>query len=257
MSNEEIIKPVFADYLDSLNEEEDDVIDQPEDDGSIPTADNDEGEIDYADNLYEKKVGLDYWTNGAYGTKTSYNLLPYPYYDGNNKTYNGLTYTVDQDGVITINGTATARSYYYMLMRADGLHLPVGTYKLSTTQFIGDGYSALCVNYTNENGISTVVATLHNVITKNFTVTDYMAEKGIGVYIRIEAGTTLTNYEFKPMIRYNTHSQTDFVPYDPEVGTGDVFKFIPAIGRAISGQYSNNNAVLSQLQDSMKAQNKT
>ena len=40
------------------------------------------------------------------------NLLTYPYVDGPSKTTNGITYTVDENGVITANGTATGNAFY-------------------------------------------------------------------------------------------------------------------------------------------------
>ena len=42
------------------------------------------------------------------------NLMPFPYYDGNSKTHNGITFTVNADGTITANGTATASAIFYI-----------------------------------------------------------------------------------------------------------------------------------------------
>jgi hypothetical protein len=49
---------------------------------------------------------------GVYGK----NLLPYPFPNSSGTSYtsNGLTFTVDEDGIITINGTSTAHSTYYI-----------------------------------------------------------------------------------------------------------------------------------------------
>ncbi len=44
------------------------------------------------------------------------NLCPFPYYDGMSKTYNGVTWTVNSDGSVTANGTATSgNSVYYFI----------------------------------------------------------------------------------------------------------------------------------------------
>ena len=45
---------------------------------------------------------------------TGKNLIPFPYYDGKLKTQNGVTFTVKDDGGITINGTATTDAYFIM-----------------------------------------------------------------------------------------------------------------------------------------------
>ena len=42
------------------------------------------------------------------------NLIPYPYADGMSKTSNGITFTVNDDGSIYANGTATATTYFYI-----------------------------------------------------------------------------------------------------------------------------------------------
>lgn len=42
------------------------------------------------------------------------NLIPFPYYDGNSKTHNGITFTVNSDGSVTANGTATASAIFYI-----------------------------------------------------------------------------------------------------------------------------------------------
>ena len=40
------------------------------------------------------------------------NLIPYPYSDGTSKTSNGITFTVNSDGSVTANGTATGESIF-------------------------------------------------------------------------------------------------------------------------------------------------
>lgn len=57
-----------------------------------------------------------------------YNLIPYPYYDGMSKTYNGITYTVNSDGSITANGTSTGNATFVLI---DPIVLSSGKYRLS------------------------------------------------------------------------------------------------------------------------------
>ncbi|MGN0596184.1 MAG: hypothetical protein ACI4J1_02495 [Ruminiclostridium sp.] len=84
------------------------------------------------------------------------NLIPYPYYDGNSKTYNGITFTVNDDGSITANGTAT--SSYSIFTFSKNLKLKKGTYILSgcpeggsdttfNVQFANKDWSFVFVDY--------------------------------------------------------------------------------------------------------------
>lgn len=43
---------------------------------------------------------------------TGKNLIPYPYADGMSKTTNGITFTVNTDGTVTVNGTATENANF-------------------------------------------------------------------------------------------------------------------------------------------------
>lgn len=58
----------------------------------------------------------------------SKNLIPYPYYDGNSKTINGIIFTVNNDGSITISGTATANAPFTV---SNNFKLSAGTYHSS------------------------------------------------------------------------------------------------------------------------------
>ena len=52
------------------------------------------------------------WTQATVGYLQK-NLIPYPF-DTTSKTVNGLTFTVHDDGTVTVNGTATATTYFYL-----------------------------------------------------------------------------------------------------------------------------------------------
>lgn len=54
------------------------------------------------------------------------NILVYPYWESS-KTYNGITFTDNGDGSITINGTATADASFRILSQTVPLILPAGT----------------------------------------------------------------------------------------------------------------------------------
>ena len=59
---------------------------------------------------------------------TGKNLIPYPYYE-TTKTVNGITYTDNGDGTITVNGTATADAHFYL---SEKLFLPAAQYIITT-----------------------------------------------------------------------------------------------------------------------------
>lgn len=40
------------------------------------------------------------------------NLIPFPYMDGSSKTQNGITFAVQEDGGVKVNGTATSTTYF-------------------------------------------------------------------------------------------------------------------------------------------------
>lgn len=56
------------------------------------------------------------------------NIIEKTYFDGNEKTFRGITYTVGEDGEINISGTATGSSYFFLFKNQP---LPVGKYTLS------------------------------------------------------------------------------------------------------------------------------
>lgn len=132
---------------------------------------------------------------------TGKNLLKYPYYQ-TTRTTSGITFTDNGNGSITANGTATANAYFYFYHRNQSkLYLKEGSYILSDQSVFGDSYTGCGINYTNANGGETGVAFTSVNAEPSFEVTDYMAENGIGCYIRVKNGATLNNVTFKPMIR--------------------------------------------------------
>ena len=60
------------------------------------------------------------------------NLFPFPYADST-KTANGITYTVNSDESVTITGTATDASQFYVVEASDPIELDPGSYTLKGT----------------------------------------------------------------------------------------------------------------------------
>ena len=78
--------------------------------------------------LGETATEYEPYTESYVGDKTN-NLIPYPYYE-TTKTENGITFTDNGDGSVTVNGTATADTWFILQSYAD----LKGTYTLSGCQ---------------------------------------------------------------------------------------------------------------------------
>lgn len=140
------------------------------------------------------------------------NLLPYPY-DSTTITKNGVTFTDNGDGTVTVNGTATAYTDFSCQSRID----TKTPYSLADGAYIVNGcpdgggsstYSIL-VGITKNNAWQTIASDNGNGATFN-----YQSSMGnLGVVIAIRQGATVNNLTFKPMIRYTTMSAA-WEPYN-------------------------------------------
>nr|DAQ28919.1 MAG TPA: hypothetical protein [Caudoviricetes sp.] len=145
----------------------------------------------------ETKTDFEPWQGVGDETK---NILPYPYAD-TTKTMNGITFTDNGDGSITVNGTATAAAR--ITLRGDkytyGRWIPKGKYLLSANldkqsetnialiwQGMGDGGAA--VKQENSTNLPSFI---------NTTELEY---KWDNIFIYINPGVTIDNLTFKPML---------------------------------------------------------
>ena len=116
-------------------------------------------------------------------------------------TVGGITFTIDEEGVVTANGTATADAYLHI---ADGVPLVSGqTYTLS--------------------GVVTASQTaymyLEESVSSSWRARDYGSgatfsapTNSVNAVIRIASGTTVNNAIFKPMIELGS-TATAYEPY--------------------------------------------
>ena len=114
------------------------------------------------------------------------NLIKYPY-SQTTKTENGVTFTDNGDGTITVNGTATDDTRFYCRSESDRVSISSGTYTISgcpdggsrTTYYIG-GFA-------------------YNVFSsgRTFSVTKTTSD---WLYIMIKSGITVNNLIFKPQL---------------------------------------------------------
>ena len=134
------------------------------------------------------------------GQNGAKNLLPN---NAISTTTNGITFTVNDDGSVTADGTATANANLLIYNGANVLR--AGTYKLSggsdTNNFIRitDPFSS---DYPTDTGNEAL-----------FTITDAMESSNLYVFLRIASGATVSNLTFKPMIRLAADNDSTYQPY--------------------------------------------
>lgn len=125
------------------------------------------------------------------------NLIPYPYFYGSSYNEQGITFTVDSNGVIHASGTATATAYYALFENSLLPCLAVGNkYTMTLTVKNGD----VSVFLANAKDGNTDIAAIHHLsngtksTTFTFTRIDGATDK-IGLYIT--SGTTVTNCQIQ------------------------------------------------------------
>lgn len=143
-----------------------------------------------------------------YGAK---NILYNPYYSADGLESNGITYTVNSDGSVTANGTATANSTFYFFHNSKG----------STCQFINGCIFSKLTDGSDNTFFMSINATL-DPWTPYCRLTNEGEKVISGIpnddtlidgIIRIASGTTVTNKTFYPMIRKPDIKDDTYVPY--------------------------------------------
>lgn len=125
------------------------------------------------------------------------NLIPYPYFYGSSHNEQGITFTIDSNGVIHASGTATATAYYILFKNSLLPCLAVGNkYTMTLTVKNGDA-SVYLANYKNNNTDIAAIRHLSNgtkSATFAFTRIDGATDT-IGLYIT--SGTTVTDCQIQ------------------------------------------------------------
>ena len=127
-------------------------------------------------------------------SKYGKNLIPYPYAESS-KTSNGITWTVNADGTVTVNGTATANSYIELRPRTKVLK--AGQYFLSGCPD-GGSYSTYNV-YLNKTSGGFYKADTGNGISINME-----EDAQTIIAISVTKDTTVSNLIFKPQLELGT-----------------------------------------------------
>lgn len=164
------------------------------------------------------------------------NLIPYPYYRPDSYTKNGITWTVNEDGSVTANGTATATAHYTVFIGKLGLEIGKN-YVLTITTV--KGQASLYLANKNKQNINTDIAACRTVNNSTLSVifkysqTDDFDHDELGLYI--VAGTTLTNC----IIKFQLERGTIRHEYQPTTLSNPTLK--KEIGSALQPESIVNN----------------
>lgn len=141
------------------------------------------------------------------------NLIPYPYFYGSSHNEQGITFTIDSNGVIHASGTATATAYYILFNNSLLPCLAVGNkYTMTLTAKNGD-VSVYLANTKNNN--NTDIAAIRHLSngTKSTTFTFTRidgAKDNLGIYIT--SGITVTDCQIQVQLEEG-ETATDIAPY--------------------------------------------
>lgn len=163
------------------------------------------------------------YTEYGVGDKTN-NLIPYPY-SNTTKTANGITFTDNKDGSVTVNGTATDNVRFYIkavdknfkpsspILCISGC--PAGgsstTYRMTVNAF-----KQTETGHTYVAGVSDI----GNGVVLNLTNKDYSQ---LEIVINVLSGTTVNNLVFRPMLVL-CDTATDYEPYGYKIPLVNVGK---------------------------------
>lgn len=149
-------------------------------------------------------------------TRCRKNLIPYPYTD-TTKTLNGITFTVNSDGSVTVSGTATAQAYFKL---QQSFSLKKGQYFFSGCPTGGSGatYSLY---------LSTADYAFYKPDIGNGISINSEDDKTVSIIINIAKDTTVENLVFKPQLELGL-TATTYEPYQGQTYT-------PAADGTVSG----------------------
>lgn len=141
------------------------------------------------------------------------NLIPYPYFHGSKYTENGITFTVDSNGVIHASGTSNGIAHY-ALVRTSIIPCLIPNKKYVITLTVKNGTATVNLFNIKPDSNSVIADVTHiNNGTKSTTFTFTRADEAtdsMGVYI--PSGITLTNCKIQVQLEEG-ETATDIAPY--------------------------------------------
>ena len=119
-------------------------------------------------------------------------------------SYNGITYTRNADGSVTVNGTATALSAYNLFQTSDVANLtPSETYHMRLVGY--EGTDIRMQAHSNDTWVAETYGTDKSFTIPSDSTTNY-------VRLRVGQGTTINNVTVYPMVSKTTI--TEWEPYE-------------------------------------------
>lgn len=138
------------------------------------------------------------------------NLIPYPYYGGSSHTTNGITFTVDSNGVIHASGTATATAHYTLFKNSLLPCLAVGN-KYTMTLNVENGTASVYLADNKNTDIASIRTLTNGTKSITFTFTRIDGATDVtGLYIT--SGMTLTDCQIKVQLEEG-ETATDIEQY--------------------------------------------
>lgn len=142
------------------------------------------------------------------------NLIPYPYFHGSSYTMNGVTFTVDSNGVIHASGTADASAdATFALFRTILVpRLTVGN-KYTITASVKNGTARVFLINVTDNAVTDIVAIIANDNTESKTFTFTRVEGALdSMGVTVLKGTTVTDCQIQVQLEEG-ETATDIAPY--------------------------------------------
>lgn len=142
------------------------------------------------------------------------NLIPYPYFHGSSYTMNGVTFTVDSNGVIHASGTAdaSADATFALFRKILVPRLTVGN-KYTITASVKNGTARVFLINVTDNAVTDIVAIIANDNTKSKTFTFTRVEGALySMGVTVLKGTTVTDCRIQVQLEEG-ETATDIAPY--------------------------------------------
>ena len=149
------------------------------------------------------------------------NLIPFPYYSGTSLVHNGITFTANEDGSVTANGTATSNAFFRFANK--------NMYSLENgkTYAISRGKTKDIYMFAQNSSGDFVVLKVEE--SAKFTCNDTW--RYIGCYVPKD--TTVTNETIYPMlveVNEDGTYPTEYEPYKSSISTIPLSEPLRAIG---------------------------
>lgn len=126
--------------------------------------------------------------------------------DGASKTQSGITYTRNDDGTVTVNGTATSWAYYYL--NNGNFTLKKGSYTMTCEGMVVSTSTSFTLRKADNTELK---ANSSNNYKYTFTLAEDTEFNAMWIYIG--AGVVADNIIIKPMLRDATITDDTYVPY--------------------------------------------